>query len=180
MDSWHELLQRIQSVAKNAEESLSTNTGVREAEQRVCSLREELARNKDALCSRPVEGPAAYVSLQKRLHICEGRLNVTKIVAGPEESYTKKRGEVDERYGRSNTKLQEYIKIVSHSIHSVEKQKSLLQRSRRKLEDGLQYMGLSDRTIDQIVNRYQADYRIFQGLSALFLVLFIYVFFIRS
>ncbi|KAI5181851.1 hypothetical protein NEOKW01_2008 [Nematocida sp. AWRm80] len=81
---------------------------------------------------------------------------------------------------RSTNKISDYIKISSYSIHSINKQRSLLENSRRKIEDGLEYLGLSDRVVDQISNRYLTDFRIFQGLCVIFVLAFIYVFFIRG
>lgn len=83
----------------------------------------------------------------------------------------------DDYYARNTRKINDYISISAHSLNSLVKQKRLFRDTRQKLEEGLQHLGLSDRTVDRISNRYLNDYRLFLGLLTLLVLLFLYVLF---
>lgn len=128
------------------------------------------------------DGENTLAQLEHRARTLSRRVNIIKMSYESDTTRTKLRDQPDSdcHLTRNTDKLNKYIKIASHSLNSIEKQKSILKGSRKKLEDGLQYLGVSDRVIDQISNRYLTDYRLFKALTAIFILLFIYVFIIRG
>ncbi|OAG32299.1 hypothetical protein NEDG_02050 [Nematocida displodere] len=175
-----ESISRLERIAASTEEALSTDLNIDALEEARKFFETELAASKEALLTAGAEGALAYSALTKRLSICTNRLNVIRISGASEDAYTKMREAPDDYYARNSVNLSNYIKIASNSVTSLEKQRAFLSQSRKKLEEGLGYLGLSDRVVDQISNRYLSDYRLFKGLSALFILLFIYVFFLRK
>lgn len=179
MQHWRRELEEINKAAQEAEMALPHTTDPRILEPLLRVFEERFLHGRPALVSANQQ--EAVASLEKRLVVLRRRINILRMsteYAG--EGYTDKKDETDDFYERNNSRVGNYIKIASNSIHSIDRQKNLLNRSRKKLEDGLLYLGVSDRVVDQISNRYLTDYRIFKGLLTLFILLFIYVFLIRK
>ncbi|KAI5173088.1 hypothetical protein NEFER03_2066 [Nematocida sp. LUAm3] len=174
---WNQLLEPARKAALQIEEALSHTTDISTLEELLQNFHSQLEEQRVQCLHAGEPALHAYKELEKKLITLRRRINIIRL-STTEEEYTKKR-EDSNFYDRNTEKLKKYIKISSHSIHSLDKQKSLLNKSRKKLEDGLLYLGVSDRLADQISNRYLTDYRIFKGLVAVFLLAFIYVFFIR-
>lgn len=178
------MLERVESAAQAAESGLSSGCSLERLDALVGDFQLELQRVKEEETLGRTIGEGAVAQLEQRLHACKRRLGIIRMSGEdktPSENlYLKQRerGESD-YYQRNSDNLKKYIRIASHSIHSIEQQKTLLKRGRKKLEDGLEYLGFSDRVVDQISNRYLTDYRIFQSLVVGFLLLFIYVVFLR-
>jgi len=179
---WSEAHRRATEAADRAEGVLNSTAEIEWQEKMVDELQKEIEQVKKEAKTEDTSQIEAYRELEQRKNACRRRLGIIRMSmmqkeAG-EEPHTR-RAEPD-YYDRNNSKLQEYVKIASHSVHAIEKQKKLLQNSRKQLEEMLGYLGFSDRVVEQISHRYLTDYRIFKSLAALFVILFIYVFFIKK
>ncbi|KAI5190113.1 hypothetical protein NECID01_0806 [Nematocida sp. AWRm77] len=177
------MLERVEKAAEEAETGLNSECALEKLNGLVQTFQTELQKVKDHARLHGSLKESSLSQLEQRLLVCKRRLGIIRMSEGPglqnENLYLKKRPETD-YYQRNRDNLKDYIKIASHSIHSIDKQKTLMKNSRRKLEEGLEYLGFSDRMVDQISNRYLTDYRIFQSLVVCFVLLFIYVVFLRK
>ncbi|KAI5190578.1 hypothetical protein NEMIN01_1116 [Nematocida minor] len=176
---WEEAVRRITEKANEIESALSHSTRVETLDGLLSDLHREMQMYK-ATILRAANGASVFAQLETRMRALNRRVNIIKMSYESEDAKTKLREHRQDCHLTRNTeKLNQYIKIASHSISSIEKQRNILKGSRQKLEDGLEYLGLSDRVIDQISNRYLTDYRIFKALTAIFILLFIYIFILR-
>ncbi|EIJ87558.1 hypothetical protein NEPAR07_1402 [Nematocida parisii] len=177
---WEDGIERITEKANNIESALSHSTRTETLDALLLELRQDLTTYKHIIQSSP-NGERTLAQLSTRVQALNRRVNIMKMSYNAENTREKHRmPDEDCHITRNTDKLNKYIKIASHSLSSIEKQRGILKGSRKKLEDGLQYLGLSDRVIDQISNRYITDYRIFKALTAIFILLFIYVFLLRK
>ncbi|KAI5186916.1 hypothetical protein NEHOM01_1800 [Nematocida homosporus] len=177
---WNEVFKEASQIGSQVEAALTHTTDSGTLSQLFEEFHHKIEDARAILLNAGEEGAVAFRSLEQRLAILRRRINIINMSqANTEGGYTKKRDENADYFTRNTDKIQQYIKIASHSIHSIDKQRNLLARSRQKLEDGLLYLGLSDRVVDQISNRHLTDYRLIQALAGLFILAFIYFFFAR-
>ncbi|KAH9385340.1 uncharacterized protein NEMAJ01_0236 [Nematocida major] len=178
---WEDAVQRITEKANKIESALAHSTRMETLEALLSELQQDMQNCKSVILGA-ADGPSIYSQMESRARVLSRRVNIVKMAYQAEDSGAKMRQHSagDCHISRGTEKLNKYIKIASHSLSSIEKQRSILKGSRQKLEDGLQYLGLSDKTIDRISNRYLSDYRLFKALTAVFILLFIYVFIFRG
>ncbi|KAI5132741.1 hypothetical protein NEAUS06_0337 [Nematocida ausubeli] len=177
---WEQAVKRITEKANNIESALSHSTRIETLEDLLLDLKQEMEAQKDVI-QRSADGVRILSQLGARVQALSRRINILKMAYSSDSTREKHRiPETDCHLTRNTDKLNKYIKIASHSLSSIEKQRGILKGSRQKLEEGLQYLGVSDRVIDQISNRYITDYRLFKALTAIFILCFIYIFFLRS
>lgn len=183
MEEWEKAVRNITQKANEIENALSHSTQIETLLSMISDLTHELSIYKNTILGA-ADGSSIFSQLEKRVRALNRRINIIKISYESEDAKIKlreHRGHDPDCHITQNTeRVNRYIKIASHSLSSIEKQSNILKGSRKKLEEGLEYLGVSDRVIDQISNRYLTDYRIFKALTALFIFLFIYIFILRK
>lgn len=180
MEEWEEAVRRITQKANEIENALAHSIQIETLYSLLSELTQDINSSK-VLILRAADGARILQQLETRLRALNRRVNIIKMSYETEDAKIKIREQRSDCQITHNTeRLNKYIKIASHSLSSIEKQRDILRGSRKKVEDGLVYLGLSDRVVDQISNRYLTDYRIFRALTGIFILLFIYVFILRK